>query len=1292
MATIVLQAAGAAIGGAVGGPFGAMIGRAAGAIAGNAIDQKLFSKDQIIKGRRLEASRMLTAQEGVPIPKLYGRMRVGGQVIWATRFEEVKKVKKSGGKGGPSVRTEKYKYFANFAVGICEGPISHIGRIWADGTEIDRTKFEIRIHTGTDDQLPDPLIEAKQGQGSTPAYRGTAYAVFERMPLADFGNRIPNLTFEVIRSVATLDRLVRSVTVIPAAGEFSYHPDEIVSKHRGKSRTENRHTLVAASDWTASMDELQALCPNLESVSLVIAWFGTDLRASHCRIEPRITHRDLKRAKWTVSGIDRGDANEVSRIGGLPAYGGTPSDATILAAIRDLTERGLKVTFYPFIMMDIPDGNGLPDPYGGNEQAVHPWRGRITCDPAPGKTATPDRTSTAQDQLETLVGQAAPAHFAPADDTVTYSGPAEWSLRRMILHYAHLCQLAGGVDRFLIGSEFRGLTQIRGAGDTFPFVEGMIALATDVREIVGQNTEISYAADWSEYWGYQPQNEAGTRYFHLDSLWADPNINAVAIDNYMPLADWQPGGDPGLPQQGSGKAVSYLQSNIVGGEGYDWYYASEEDRTAARRTPITDGDDEPWIWRYKDIPSWWLNRHHERRGGVRVSEPTAWVPGMKPVWFSELGCPAVDRGANQPNVFIDAKSSESALPYCSRGGRDDLIQSRFLEAHLEFWAAGTGMEVSSTNPVSPVNGGRMISTRDVSLWTWDARPFPVFPLATEVWSDGENWHRGHWLNGRIGSCPLDDLLKAIFADFGLEPPRTEVDGHIEGFMIAGGEPPRLSLEPLLGVHNAMLPESSGTLEVLGKDHTFTHQLVPERLVRDDEVPDIKHQRDDENELPVLATLEHADVFAEFDMATARSNRLETASARQVSMQVPAAIGRPRAAALTNARLRDLWVARDRVQFAIGSDHLAIEAGDSVSIAGGPEFRVERITGGFSRRVEAVAVNRFEELAPWLLPARGFAGLPVPEGEPLVLLMNLPLGQNAFEPQTKLTAAIAASPWRDGYAIWQASGEVGFKPVGSVASPAVIAQLKAPLLPGPLGRWDEANSLLLESPYGNFESLPAEQILAGDNAIAVECATGGYEILQFRSAELLTDGNWRLNGLLRGQMGTDFEMKSGAETGANAVLLDDDLVSIPVPSDQIRLVQQYRISPAGESASFPGHAALAATCTAISARPLSPVHLRHWRDPAGDDHFTWVRRSRLSADSWELSEIPLDEPEERYEIRIYSDAGELRRQLHSGEPSLLYEAAYRSDDLPVNSMRYHIEIAQVSRTGELGPALTAAIAV
>ena len=151
MATVVLQYAGAAVGTFLGGPIGGIIGRAVGAVAGNIVDQNLFGPGtKRTQGPRLNDLRVMASEEGAPIPRLWGRMRISGQVIWATNFEEVSKTttQKASSKGGPKSKTTEYSYFANFAVGLCEGVVDRIGRVWADGKEIDISPFTTRFYRG----------------------------------------------------------------------------------------------------------------------------------------------------------------------------------------------------------------------------------------------------------------------------------------------------------------------------------------------------------------------------------------------------------------------------------------------------------------------------------------------------------------------------------------------------------------------------------------------------------------------------------------------------------------------------------------------------------------------------------------------------------------------------------------------------------------------------------------------------------------------------------------------------------------------------------------------------------------------------------------------------------------------------------------------------------------------------------------------------------------------------------------------------------------------------------------
>jgi len=85
-------------------------------------------------------------------------------------------------------------------------------------------------YPGDEAQAADPFISAKLGAANTPAYRGMAYVVFEELGLSPFGNRLPQISFEVFRPLAdsdTAEGLTRAVTLIPASGEFTYATDAI---------------------------------------------------------------------------------------------------------------------------------------------------------------------------------------------------------------------------------------------------------------------------------------------------------------------------------------------------------------------------------------------------------------------------------------------------------------------------------------------------------------------------------------------------------------------------------------------------------------------------------------------------------------------------------------------------------------------------------------------------------------------------------------------------------------------------------------------------------------------------------------------------------------------------------------------------------------------------------------------------------------------------------------------------------------------------------------------------------
>ena len=1283
MASIVLGAAGAALGSSIGGTLlgisATTVGGFVGSAIGSAVDSWAVASlqpAQRVEGPRLDSLQMSTSTEGAVIPAVFGRMRVGGNVIWATDFrEETETTSQGGGKGGggPEIETTEYRYFASLAVGICEGPIAGIGRVWADGDLLDTSTIEWRVYHGTETQAPDPLIQSLMGVDATPAYRGLAYAVFEELPLARFGNRLPQLTFEVLRPFAepqTAEGLLPAVCMIPSSGEFTYATEGIRKDAGGH---ENLNALSRTADMLVSLDRLEAVAPACEAVSLVVSWFGTDLRAGECELKPGVEFaaKDTSRA-WSVNGVARADAYLVSRDAeDRPIYGGTPADFSVVQAIRELKARGKRVTFYPFILMDVPPGNDLPDPYSDGASALgqppFPWRGRITCSPAAGFAGSVDKTATAADQVAAFFGTATAADFSVSGETVAWTGPADdWGMRRMILHYAHLCAAAGGVDAFLIGTEMRELTTIRSGASTYPAVAELVSLAAEVRSILGPGTRVSYAADWSEYFGHQPGDGCGDVFFHLDPLWADANVDFVAIDNYMPLSDWRDGFEHADARAGWGSIYerAYLQSNIEGGEGYDWFYASAADRAAQVRTPIADAAGKPWVFRYKDLHGWWSNPHYDRPGGVEAATPTAWVPESKPIVFTELGCPAVDRGTNQPNVFYDPKSAESFVPYFSRGWRDDAIARAYLEALYLYWSD------PAHNPVSSVYGGRMLEVADCAAWTWDARPFPFFPGLEDVWADGPNWQLGHWLSGRIGAASLPALVRHLCERAGLPAERvdcSDLHGAVEGYAITALESPRSSLGVLARHFGFDAIESGGRICFVMRGAAPVASLSLDELVPVRTGERLELTRGQETELPQALKWSVARADADYESAQVEARRA-TVEASRVSLETfPMAVPPEEAERRCRRALMEAWTGRERAAFALPPSRLALDPADVVALEhDGAELELRLVTtaDGESRRLEAVRQDRgVYDLPPGLPRTRSLARTVV-FNAPQAVFMDLPQLTEAAPPEAPYLA-VHTRPWPGVAAVYRSATLDGFARLAEVGSPAGVGTLAFDLYPGPVSRFDRANEAYVDLVSGSLRSITDLELFAGGNPLAVETAPGVWEVLQAAEAELISPGRYRLSRLLRGQRGTEGAQGNPAPAGARVVLLDQNVVPLPITRSELGIAYNWRVGPASDPVASESYTAASFTPAGAGLRPFSVAHVEQpFRTPRvpGDLTIRWTRRSRApAADSWLGLEVPMVEEVEAYEVEILDGSGAVLRTLSASGPSVVYSGAAQTED-------------------------------
>lgn len=1223
---------------------GAAIGQALGGFIGSRLDGLIFGNT--VEGPRLESVRVMESREGAGIANIYGRMRVGGQVIWAARLQETRTTERAGGgKGGP--RVANFTYSASFAVALCEGEINRIARVWANGAVIPLNDLPHRLYRGSQDQEADPLIEAIEGRDCAPAYRGTAYIVFEDLPLEQFGNRLPQLSFEVLREVPTdtegmngfpLSARVRGVNLIPASGEFVYGTEPVRQHYFPNIETpENTHTSAGRTDMMVSLDQLEDDLPLARNVALTVGWFGNDLRAGHCQIRPGVETREkvTRPYSWRVNGADRSDAMLISGgERGAPNYGGTPADRAVVQGIREMKVRGIQVTMSPFLFMDIPPGNGLPDPYGAGEQAAFPWRGRIT---------EIDKSTGTREALERFLGQARANDFEIDGDEVNWRGDSDdYGFRRFVLHQAWLAKAAGGVEAFLLGSEMRGLTRLRDGAGRFPFVEGLVALAGEVRAVLGPTCKISYAADWTEYGAYVPGDGSGDVLFPLDAVWGDQNVDFVGVDWYPPAGDWRQGNDhlDALSGFSAADDPNYLLSQMAGGEAYDWFYANDADREAQIRTPIIDSaHGEHWVFRQKDLLGWWGATHHQRPAGSRVAMATKWVAGSKPIRLSEIGFPALDRGGNSPNLFFDPKSSESALPPFSTGERDDLFQRAALDVALGFWQGQSSVE-------------------QALVWAWDARPWPIFPLREDIWSDGPNWAFGHWLNGRAGLSELGGVLRDICARGGVTIDARAVTGLVDGFALTGVSSLRGALQPLVAAYG---------LDVIERDGGLVFSMLDAGPVRDIGIAQLTEggmmrTRRLLDKVPGALRLTYTDGAEAYQPATVEARHLAGDRGMVIDVSLPLVLTETRAQAVADFMLAQ---AADGEAAALGLSlaHLALETGDGVRVDG--DARIWRLSNmsdqahlGLRLRAEGAGLASVRAGDPQEGAAIA-AGYAVPG----VLVIDGPVLPGAIGDGRPLLAGIGR-PWAGPVSVSAGADLTMTRARAELPDRAGVGRLIAALAAGPLGRWDEGAELVVEVPGERFASLSELAVLSGGAAILVQ-GDAGWELIAYREAALIGPDRYRLRGLLRGLQGS---LIQAAKPGAVCVVVDSRLGRGTVDAGEAGLTLQWQASGRGlfgeaQSEIFENRAGLA----------FAPVHLQALTVEGGALSLTWIRRGAEISDSWIL---PESANEGRFQVQLIRGA-EIELEVDTDGPQMRLETGWQTADL--------VSVREYGADGRLGHA-------
>lgn len=1271
MASILLGTIGSVVGGAIGGPAGAIFGKMAGSFFGNQIDQSLFGESGVdLPAPSFDA---LTAQryaEGHPIPRVYGRYKLAGQLIWGTdirtEYREISS-RNSGGKGSPSPPPQKevrrYRY-ANFAIALCEGEINGIGNMWFNGQLVDQSKLSFRLYHGSLSQPKDASIVAIEGD-DIPAFRGVAYMVFDELELTQFEtSTLPNIEVEVIRNNGELENNIKAVNIIPGSSEFAYSTTPVTRiVQAGEETSENQHGYEEGTDWQIAMDQLQSSAPNLVNGALIVSWFGDDLRVNHCAIEPKVDAQiKLTRGiEWSVSGLSRSQASQVSYIDGRAAYGGTPSDQSVVEAILDLKSRNIKVCYYPFVMMDIAKDNNLPNPYGGESQPAYPWRGRITCEIAPSINGTSWGSVNAHHEVEQFFGSAQISDFNMSGAYPVYRGDVQdKGYRRFILHNALLAKKAGGVSRFIIGSEMIALTRIMAEEGVFPAAAQFMALADDVRSILGENVEIGYAADWTEYGAYTAQDARRNNdlFFPLDALWSHENIDFIGIDYYPPLSDWRNTQEHlDLSKHKSPYDEAYIQENILGGEAYDFYYSDLEARNAQNRLAISDGSyDEPWVYRAKDISNWWSNLHYPRINGVRLAEPTAFTPQLKPIVLTEFGIPAVNLGANQPNVFPDPKSSESAYPFGSNTQRDDLIQRNAINALLTFWQG----EIGANNPISPYTNQPMLNPEDIYIWCFDARPYPYFPNLDDVWGDGANWQTGHWLNGRIGGGDLASIIKMMLEDYGIdEIGSLALYGDVKGYVIDRPMNFRAAIQPLSQAFRFDVQERAGLFIFSHSQNRDIIQISKDHLIDIESEDQESWTSANRREFPHKIYLKTLDYENQYQVVSHVAAMGEGQYLSIAEANLPLVLTNYNARKITENWLSGLWAEKYSIRFSLNHFGVILEVGDLIQLEDDPSklvYCVQKITFGQYIQIKANSVERKALLETAQIKDKrenannqiiDLKTIPKPD----LTLLELPT-LTASQSETGIMSAIFLSPSPAQIPFYQLDAGDNMALISRFYDKAISGQIIKGTNRAVHSRIDYEVKLEVKLRYGQLNSISDLSFLNYGNQGAILHENGFWEIIQFQFAELIGDMHYALSHIIRGTRGTEYLSSYPITSDMRFILLDDRLIDVPLSQEDIYQTLYFGAAADGIWPGDDNFAHSSLNYSGLRGKDWQPVHFNAKIDENDDVIITFQARPALGIENWEIETIANSEGHQVYVIEIYDAAENLLRTLE-GQSEIIH---------------------------------------
>jgi hypothetical protein len=448
-------------------------------------------------------------------------------------------------------------------------------------------------------------------------------------------------------------------------------------------------------------------------------------------------------------------------------------------------------------------------------------------------------------------------------------------------------------------------------------------------------------------------------------------------------------------------------------------------------------------------------------------------------------------------------------------------------------------------------------------------------------------------------------------------------------------------------------------------------------------PAVRKVRRQEVEAPRQVTVNFWNKDADYVDATEYARRLVTSAQEQAFEDLPLALSTAKAAQVAEVLLFDSHMGRNRYQWKTGAKYAYLEPTDVFALV---DESGTTLSARAERKTERGLLIEWEgpaESAPVYTAAatganvQAGAGGVSAVGATIVDLLDIPIVRSEDDDAGFYAAFSALGSAARGAALYGSSDGNAYTELGASASLTVAGTAA-----GTLGNWtggntfDEQNSVDVTLSAGMLSSVTLREVLDGANLALL-----GSELIQFRTATLVTGTTYTLSGLLRGRRGTEWAMGSHA-TGDRFVLLRTaGVIRVERPASELTLARFYRPVSFGSN--------LAATSTygftngGAGLKPLSPVFLHGNRHIPSSNDWTvaWKRRGRVDWDLRDLVDVPLGESSESYVVEIvHPTTKNLIRTLAAvSSPSAVYASADQTTDFGGAQSTIAVRVYQISAT-------------